>query len=64
MASIVKRGKSYRAQVSLYKNGQHKKLSKTFATKKEATLWALEMELAKGEGKELAELKTTFAEIF
>lgn len=51
MASIVKRGKSYRAQVSLYKHGQHKKLSKTFSTKREARLWALEMELAKGEGK-------------
>ncbi|WP_369695499.1 Arm DNA-binding domain-containing protein, partial [Alkalibaculum bacchi] len=47
MASIVKRGKSYRAQVSLYKHGKHKKLTKTFPTKKEAKLWALEMELAK-----------------
>lgn len=64
MASIVKRGKSYRAQVSLYKHGQHKKLSKTFATKKEARLWALEIELAKGEGKELAHRTTTFADFF
>ena len=44
MASIIKRGKSYRAQVSLYKQGTHKKLTKTFSTKKEAQLWALEME--------------------
>lgn len=64
MASIVKRGKTYRAQVSLYKHGQHKKLSKTFKTKKEANLWALEMELAKGEGKELAHRTTTFADFF
>ena len=64
MASIIKRGKSYRAQVSLYKHGQHKKLSKTFTTKKEATLWALEMELAKGEGKELAHRTTPFADFF
>src|SRR5699024_6678700 len=64
MASIVKRGKSYRAQGSLYKSGQHKKLSKTFATKKVATLWALEMELAKGEGKELAYRTTSFADFF
>lgn len=64
MASIIKRGKSYRAQVSLYKHGQHKKISKTFATKKEATLWALEMELAKGEGKELAYRTTSFADFF
>lgn len=27
MASIIKRGKSYRAQVSIYKKGEHKKLS-------------------------------------
>src|SRR5690625_4307220 len=64
MASIVKRGKSYRAQVSLYKHGQHKKLSQTFTTKKEARLWALEMELAKGEGKELAYRTTSFADFF
>jgi len=64
MASIVKRGKSYRTQVSLYKHGQHKKLSKTFPTKKEATLWALEMELAKGGGKELAYRTTSFADFF
>jgi hypothetical protein len=48
---IVKRGQSYWTQVSLYKYGEHKKLTKTFTTKKEAKLWALEMELAKGEGK-------------
>ncbi|TCT21143.1 integrase-like protein [Melghiribacillus thermohalophilus] len=64
MASIVKRGKSYRAQISLYKYGEHKKLTKTFPTKKEAKLWALEMELAKGEGKELAHRTTTFADFF
>lgn len=64
MASIVKRGKSYRAQVSLYKHGQHKKISQTFSTKKEENLWALEMELAKGEGKELAHRTTTFADFF
>lgn len=36
MASIIKRGKSFRAQVSLYKHGEHKKISKTFSTKNEA----------------------------
>src|SRR5690625_4454141 len=64
MASIVKRGKSYRAQVSLYKHGQHRKLTQTFKAKKEAKLWALEMELAKGEGKELAYRTTSFADFF
>ncbi len=64
MASIIKRGKSYRAQVSLYKNGKHKKLTKSFPTKKEAELWALEMELEKGNGKQLAHGNTTFADYF
>ncbi|MGX7367185.1 tyrosine-type recombinase/integrase [Enterococcus casseliflavus] len=64
MASIIKRGKSFRAQVSLYRLGKHKKICKTFQTKKEAQLWALEMELAKGEGKELAHRTTSFADFF
>lgn len=33
MSSIVKRGSSFRAQISLYKNGQHKKLTKSFDKK-------------------------------
>src|SRR5690625_2522961 len=64
MTSIVKRGKSYRLQVFLDKQREHKQLYKTFPTKKEATLWALEMELAKGEGKELAHRTTSFADFF
>lgn len=64
MASIVKRGKSYRAQVSLYKHGKYNKLTKTFPSKKDAQMWALEMEIAKGEGKELAHRRTTFADFF
>ena len=64
MASIIKRGNSYRAQVSLYQNGKHQKLTKTFPTKRKAELWALEMELLKGQGKELAYRTTTFAEFF
>src|SRR5699024_5980561 len=64
MASIIKRGNSYRAQVSLYQKGKHKKLTKTFKTKREAEIWALEMELLKGQGKELAYRNTTFAEYF
>src|SRR5690625_4063405 len=64
MDSIIKRGHSYRAQVSLYQNGKHQKLTKTFPTKRKAELWALEMELLKGQGKELAYRTTTFAEFF
>jgi len=64
MASIVKRGNSYRGQVSLYKHGKHKKLTKTFPTKKEAVQWTLEMELEKGNGKQLAHRTTTFRQYF
>lgn len=64
MASIVKRGSSFRAQISLYKNGEHKKITKTFSTKREAKRWALENELEKGNGKQLAERTTTFTDFF
>ncbi|OLQ23991.1 integrase [Listeria seeligeri] len=50
--------------MSLYKHGQHKKLTKTFDSKKEAMRWALENELEKGNGKQLAERTTTFADFF
>ncbi|MBL1228285.1 site-specific integrase [Enterococcus sp. BWB1-3] len=64
MASIVKRGNKFRAQISLYKRGEHKKLTKTFDNKSDAKRWALENELEKGNGKQLAERTTTFAEFF
>lgn len=64
MASIVKRGNTYRVQISLYKHGEHKKLTKSFTSKKEAQRWALENELEKGNGKQLAERNTTFADFF
>lgn len=64
MASIIKRGNLYRAQVSMYKHGEHNKLSKTFPTLKEAQLWSLEMELEKGIGRQLAHRNTTFADFF
>lgn len=47
MASIVKRGNKFRAQISLYKRGKHQKLTKTFDTKSDAKRWALENELEK-----------------
>ena len=47
MATIIKRGKSYRATVSLYKKGEYKRETKTFNNKKDAELWTLEMELEK-----------------
>jgi len=64
VAYIRKRGSSYLAQVSLYQNGEHKRLTKTFKKKSDAELWALEVELAKGSGKQLANRLTTFADFF
>lgn len=64
MASIIKRGKSYQAQVSLYKDGKHNRLTKTSSMKNEAKRWALEMELEKANGKELANRTTTFVDFF
>lgn len=64
MATITKRGKSYRATVSLYQTGQYKRETKTFKNKKDAELWALEMELEKGRGKNIAERSTLFTEFY
>src|SRR5699024_9263819 len=64
VAYITKRGGSYLAQVSLYQKGEHKRLTKTFRKKSDAKLWSLEVELAKGNGKELANRLTSFASFF
>lgn len=64
MASITKRNNAYRVQISLYEHGEHKRITKTFSTKKEAKLWSLEMELAKGKGQNLANRTTSFADFF
>ncbi len=64
MAYITKRGGSYLAQVSLYQQGEHKRLTKTFKNKSDAKLWSLEIELAKGNGKQLANRLTPFASFF
>jgi len=64
MSSIIKRGNSYRAEISNYKHGYNKKLSKTFSTKAEATRWALQQELTKANGVDLAQRETPFADFF
>lgn len=64
MATITKRGNSFRATVSLYKKGEYKRESKTFSNKKDAELWALEMELEKGRGKNIAERSTLFTDFY
>lgn len=64
MATITKRGNSYRATVSLYKKGQYKRETKTFSNRKDAELWTLEMELEKGRGKNIAERSTLFPDFY
>ncbi|WP_294010094.1 site-specific integrase [uncultured Streptococcus sp.] len=64
MATITKRGNSFRATVSLYRKGEYKRETKTFSNKKGAELWALEMELEKGRGKNIAERSTLFTDFY
>lgn len=64
MATITKRGNSFRATVSLYKKGEYKRETKTFSNKKDAQLWTLEMELEKGRGKNIAERSTQFTDFY
>lgn len=64
MATITKRGNSYRATISLYQNGEYKRETKTFKEKKDAELWTLEMELEKGRGKNIAERSTLFTNFY
>lgn len=60
MATITKRGNSYRATVSLYRNGVYKRETKTFKSKDEAKIWSLEIELEKGKGKNIADRNQPF----
>lgn len=41
MATIEKRGSSYRARVTIYQNGKRDYLTKTFKTENEAKVWEL-----------------------
>ncbi|MGQ7436212.1 site-specific integrase, partial [Streptococcus suis] len=64
MATITKRGNSYRATASLYKKGEYKRETKTFSNRKDAELWTLEMELEKGRDKNIAERSTLFPDFY
>lgn len=64
MANITKRGNSYRVTISLYNKGEYKRETKTFKDKKDAELWALEMELEKGRGKNIADRTTRFTDFY
>ena len=46
------------------KKGQYKRETKTFPNKQDAELWALEMELEKGRGKDIAERYTLFTDFY
>lgn len=60
----MKRGKSYRVEISNYKRGINKRLTKTFSSKAEAKRWALQHEIAKGNGVDLAKRNDTFSDFF
>lgn len=64
MASFEKRGKNYRAVVSVMKNGVRKKVSKSFETKKKAKEWATLMESDKIQGKNLIASNMLFGDYF
>ena len=51
MASIEKRGSSYRARVTIYKNGKRDYLTKSFKTEQEAKVWGTTLELQKAKGQ-------------
>lgn len=65
MASFEKRGKKWRAVVSATDlKGVRKKVSKTFDTKKEATVWATEQENKSNNGFNILSGKTMFPDYF
>lgn len=64
MASFEKRGKNYRAIVSVMQGGVRKKVSKSFETKKEAKEWATLMESDKIQGKNLVASNMLFSDYF
>lgn len=64
LGTIIKRGKSYQVQISLYKQGIPKRLTGTFKTKAEAKHWEQEMEFMKGNGASLVHWTTPFAKFY
>ena len=64
MATIIKRGNSYRAEISNYKHGVNNRITKTFKTKSEAKRWAMQHEIAKGNGIDLARRQDSFSSFY
>lgn len=64
MASIIKRNNTYNVQISSYKYGKQKRITKSFDNLEDAKRWALLMELEKGNGKELAGRNTSYTDYY
>ncbi|USI48122.1 site-specific integrase [Lactococcus lactis] len=64
MATIIKRGNSYRAEISNYKHGVNNRITKTFKTKAEAKRFAMQHEIAKGDGIDLARRQDSFSSFY
>lgn len=65
MASFEKRGKKWRAVVSITDNkGTRKKVTKTFDTKKEANIWSTEQESKTNNGFDITSKNTLFSDYF
>ena len=63
MATIEKRGSSYRARVTIYQHGKRDYLTKTFKTENEAKVWGTTLELEKKQKVKLLHIKTHFLKI-
>ena len=64
MASIEKRGSSYRARVTIYKHGKRDYLTKSFKTEQEAKVWGTTLELQKAKGQAIAHQNTLFKDFY
>ena len=64
MASIEKRGASYRARVTIYKHGKRDYLTKSFKTEQEAKVWGTTLELQKAKGQAIAHQNTLFKDFY
>lgn len=64
MASIEKRGSSYRARVTIYQHGKRDYLTKSFKTEKEAKVWGTTLELQKAKGQAIAQQNTLFKDFY
>src|SRR5699024_7287376 len=64
MGSIIKRNKSYQAQVSAYKNGKNNRITRTFQYKTDAQKWVNKMEGLKDKNIQLYNWSKSFAEYY